>query len=877
MALLTQSFDGAQTFFIDSARMNGAAQCMISAVDLFFKHKPAIGQNFSGTQMPGVSLFIAETMYGVPRITRQSGIFTDQVARVPYLNIQTSSNASLPTRFRFGMPILVDTDKEYSFIWRFDLHDQFVLWTSKQGDLLVGTNTISPGPSGRYIGNYYEFMNTFVADDSTDLDQYLANWKSISDTDLKFNVHVARYSHSGVPVTSNSSIDPSSITENLLANVEYSNSGASFDIRFGSYEYISFSQEKSVKSAFVGGQYVYQNTFSYPGGYYNNKTAINVATVANSITVTAATYLPNGSVFQWSSLFDSSAIAKKIVLVSGDVVNVRKVRSIVSNTVITLDEPVSFTNSIANFMITPVGTVSGFDKNSPFGVSESFILLANSTANSTVRFVNTTMEAISVSVGGSGYSNSDVIYFKGYEDIPYKVNGGYMAKANLVTNSTGGITTLYLSNCGCGFSNSSNVTVVVANSTSLANTTGNTSAGSGATFTYSIGATMETDMSPNIFRDCKVRNLDVGEFIPYLELRNPPGVSYKFEIQMNYLKKFTTSTSSGEEYFVNPYADVNRVPLAMYATNYTETTNNIPILPSKSNEFVIRYEDGSVNDKITNTDTNYSLSFHLLGNVTSNSDYTCTMIKGLPSVHFAKYIVNNDYTNENTDSGNAWSRHITKVFNFTRPAEDIRVYITAYRPANTDIKVYARVFKHEDTDAFDDKEWTLLELKEQPPLSSSVDSSDYVEMTYGFYQYPPDRTELTGLAKTTLDSATVAGSNTVWSNDLAAGSLILLRQELFPNNHIVAVVNAVASNTSLTLTEPISNSSLVAEGLKIDLINTPHQTFNNIQKDNVARYHNSSITKYDGYDTVMLKVVFLSDTPHRVPRIDSIQCTGLSA
>jgi len=878
MTVRAEVFNGAQTFFIDPTKVAGAQQVMISAINLYFKHKPAINANFSGASTPGVTLFIAETVYGVPRISRQSGIFNGEgIARVGYFDIQTSSDASIPTTFRFNMPVLVDTDKEYAFIWRFDQLDQFVLWTSKQGDILVGTtNQVSSGPSGKYTGNYFDFFNMFIADDTTDLDQYLKNWRPVSDVDLKFDVYLARFAHSGYPVGANSSIDVSLIHENELANTTYTSNITNFDIKFGSYEYVSYNQANSVKYAFVGGQRIFQNTFSYPGGYIATKTSHAVNCNSGNVIVTANTTLPNSSAFVWSDIFTANSNQKVVVFKSGNNYNIRNVVAILSNTQIRVDEPLTFTNSAAQFMITPTGTVSGFDKNSPFGISESFVQIANSTANSTVRFVNSTIESISITAGGSGYSNGDILYINGWEEVTNKVRGGYAAKANLVTNSTGGITDIYFSNLGCGFSNTAAMSATIANSTS-ANTTSNTSAGSGATFSYTVGATLLTELTPNIFRECKVRNLDVSEFIPYLELKNPPGSDYTFQIDMPYYKTTDAAVIGNNAYYVSANSEANRITLSMYATNYTESVQYVPVLPSKSNEYVIRYSDGSVNDKITNADSYSSVAFRLVGNVSSNSDYTCAMIKGLPSVHFSKYIVNNDYTNEHTDSGNAMAKHITKIFNFDRPAEDIRVFLTAYNPSNCDIKVYARIYKNEDPDAFDDKDWTLLELKGIPPRSSMADTSDYVEQTYGFYQYPQDRTVLTGIVSTSLSSATVTGSNTLFESELSVGSLVLLRQELFPNNHIVAVVNSITSNTSLTLTEAITNTSLVAEGLKIDKFTYPNQAFNNIQKDNVVRYHNTSNTKFDGYDKAMIKVVFLSDTPHRTSRIDSIQVVGLSA
>lgn len=880
MATFSTVFNGAQTFFIDPSTVNNATQVMISSVDLYFKHKPALTQNYSGVATPGVSVFIVETMYGVPRITRKSGIFTnDGMTYVGYYNINTSSDASVPTRFRFDMPFLVDTNKEYAIVWRYDYLDQFQLWTTVQGDVLVGTtNSISPGPSGKYTGTYYDFLNIFVADDDTDLDEYLKNWRPVSDTDLKFTIYVARYSHSGVSVTANASISDADVIEGGNANVSYGTNSYSYDIRFGSYEFLSFDQEKSTKFTFVGGQQIFQDVNPYPGGYQNNKTAHSVALTAGSNTITALSNLPDGSVFQWTNVFPAFKPGQKIVFKSGSNYNVRGIREIRSNTVITVDEPVTFTNATANFLITPTGQVTSFEKQSPFGINESYVMIANSTANSTVRFVNNTIETLSVSVGGSGYSNGDILYVQGFENITNRVNGGYKAIGNVATNSSGGIVTVYMSNSGCGFVNSGDVSYVIANSTS-GNTTSNTSAGTGATFTPSIGATVRTELTPNIFRGVKVRNIDVGEFLPFLELRNPPGVTYDFQIEMPYFRMTSALTYSGIEYYVSPNSVANRINITMYAANYTENMEYTPILPSKSNEFVIKYEDGSANDKVSNTESMYSLAFQLIGNVSSNSDYTCTMFKGLPSVMFSKYIVNNDATNEHTDSGNAWAKHITKVFSFERPAEDIVVYLTAYEPANTNLKVYARIHKDEDPESFDDKNWTLLEQKNTSDLSSSIDTSDYVELQFGFPQYAPTRTTLSGVGSTTLDSATITGSGTVFGSELATGDIILLQQDLFPNNHIVAVVDTVSSNTSFTITETISNTSLVAEGLRIDKIDSTYtqQAFNNIQKSNIVRYFNSTQTKFDGYDKVAVKVVFLTDDPHRVPRIDDIKATGVSA
>lgn len=83
------------------------------------------------------------------------------------------------------------------------------------------------------------------------------------------------------------------------------------------------------------------------------------------------------------------------------------------------------------------------------------------------------IKTITISAGGSGYSNTDTLRI-----VPSL--GGVNATATLTTNATGGIASLTITNNGSGFS-SKNPTVAVANST------GGTSAGTGATLVATAG------------------------------------------------------------------------------------------------------------------------------------------------------------------------------------------------------------------------------------------------------------------------------------------------------------------------------------------------------------------------------------------------------
>ena len=154
--------------------------------------------------------------------------------------------------------------------------------------------------------------------------------------------------------------------------------------------------------------------------------------------------------------------------------------------------------------------------------------------------------------------------------------------------------------------------------------------------------------------------------------------------------------------------------------------------------------------------------------ISSNNDFSAPFIDPeIIRTHFAKYVINNDYTDEHTNYGNAYSKHITSKVNFAteRFAEDLLVYLTAYRPSNTDIKVYARIHNSKDPEAFDDKDWTLLELVDGVGVFSSKDNSaDFREYTYNFTQFPNTDVTLVGTANVQQGQAFITGSGTLFSN-----------------------------------------------------------------------------------------------------------------
>lgn len=948
---IRQVLNFAQSFYVDPETVAGAREVGISSIELFFKQKPNPTGNKSGISNPGVDIFIVETTPDKRPVIEPIilGSYQQSIARVEYVNITVSANASRATKFKFSSPVKIQTGKEYAIVGKYDGNEDFVLWTSKQGDLLVGTNKVSPGPSGKYIGNYYTTLYV-TPQPGVVVPAVEPAWVPISDTDLKFKVNVARYAINGALVgntTVAANLSPNTVVYNGqppsqgpggTSNVVYGANSVQFNVATGYYEYVVFDR-KSSKPQVRGGELVYQNTVFWPGGAAN---PVTVSVTNGSTLIVANTLLPNGSAFNWNSIYSAGTENEYVVVISLNDdnpdkrrTNILEVVEISSNTVLKVASPADFTNSAAYFIKSPVGQVSHlnktlwYDRRYLFNRKQRFckktkqdlLTLKFSNANAVNRFVNDTINSVSISTGGTSYTNSDFIYIFGYEDNA-EVKTGYPGRANLVTNSTGGITAVYLTNVGCGFIERSNVKFVVCNTTTntttLTSSSANTTLGSGANLSITIGTVLRAEFDGDerkggFFSNCEIVNLEVYDVIPSANINNPTGVKWDFIHTLPYYVLNSSTTWLGLRYCIdNVSRNFNRT-CQLFKKNHLLTRNKA-VLVSRSNEFtIIDANTGNVhNPGANNTGGGGGIppggpggSGNVTINAVSNNDFVCVQPEDI-QLTFSRFNINNDYTFENTNYGNALSKHITTKVTFAqeRFAEDLIVYLTAYRPENTDIKVFARIHNSKDPEAFDDKDWTMLELRSGDIYSSSADSEDFIEMGFGFQQHPNTQLEFSGLVSiANQTTSNIEGSSTTFQSNAIANvqpkDVVKIYSVLFPNTYCVAVVNSVANDTQITLTKPIANADLIGDGFKMQLIgrvgNTtvaplgyPLQAFNNKLNDNVVRYYSSSMIEYDTYDTMQLKIVLLSDlqqvnvagantTPTTFPRVDDIRAVGVTA
>ena len=85
--------------------------------------------------------------------------------------------------------------------------------------------------------------------------------------------------------------------------------------------------------------------------------------------------------------------------------------------------------------------------------------------------------------------------------------------------------------------------------------------------------------------------------------------------------------------------------------------------------------------------------------------------------------------------GNALARYLTNTVTLAEGNDsgDLRVYLTAYRPSNSDVLVYYKIVARDDTQFMDDGDWQLMTISYNS-AKYSVNRGDLIE-----YEYAPGR------------------------------------------------------------------------------------------------------------------------------------------
>jgi len=244
-------------------------------------------------------------------------------------------------------------------------------------------------------------------------------------------------------------------------------------------------------------------------------------------------------------------------------------------------------------------------------------------------------------------------------------------------------------------------------------------------------------------------------------------------------------------------------------------------------------------------------------------------------------VINNVETNEYSKNGSAAAKYISRTLTLAEglDAEDIKVFVNAWRPVGTNVSVYAKILNSADSENFEDKAWSKLvsEGPNQSKFSSSEDRNSIVEYEYGFKK-TPDTTVLSGQAITTQGSTSVTGSGTNFQTDFNDGDLIkIVASDPETDYFITSVAGEPSSATALTVSEEVPFDSVGTIYAKVNASDINQAFQDRYAPDNFeVSYYNSSNEKFLGYQQLAIKIVMTSDSTNVAPRINDYRALAVS-
>ena len=375
-------------------------------------------------------------------------------------------------------------------------------------------------------------------------------------------------------------------------------------------------------------------------------------------------------------------------------------------------------------------------------------------------------------------------------------------------------------------------------------------------------------------------------------VRAKADVSVPSTTELNVALRGTKFDPAAETY---SYSDNNTTRIVLNAPTSTEVNKYNSYILSRSNELAQAtplYSNTSllVDKKSLKVDVTYRTTGNPYQSpIVKNSLINLFVINNLLSNNVqvvVKDSVGNDMTidSEVIGNGSSLSRHLGKKVNFAagRRAEDVRVYMTAYRPLDSDVKIYAKLYNSEDLEAFDDKVWSPLAYIGQNAnkYSSSEDSNDFIEYELGLQNYPEAANTLPIPFKTTYNSPNLVVTDPTRlnpSNYVVAGDVVRVFDSVFPDSNYVVVPVASANSTQIVLATAITSNNVVGNSITVEKVKYTTSAFNNPENDNICRYYNNDGAAYDTFNTMQIKIVFTGDFSYRAPKVDQLQVIGVSA
>jgi hypothetical protein len=376
-----------------------------------------------------------------------------------------------------------------------------------------------------------------------------------------------------------------------------------------------------------------------------------------------------------------------------------------------------------------------------------------------------------------------------------------------------------------------------------------------------------------------VDRFKIDAFVPKFSVNGPLGgtfnLSYKIAGESN------TLSSSFVSFSLN---DINRTNQISYVLSKSQEVDGTSLYGAEKKSLVAKVDVNVLSN------TSYTAPFVdcddidliVKKNYISNTySETRTYVSSANSSY--SYSMPN-YDTEVDRNGIAVSKYISKRINLGPGvyAEDLKTYILAYRPPGTNIRVYAKIHNSADIDSFDIKSWTPLELDQNnEKYSNENNKDDLIEYSYSFPQYPEILENLGEKNLAEYGNNIIVTNVSLVANCQQDDIIRVYKPGFAETNH--EVFQVLASNSStITLNKPIRNTDIVnglgqpSVSVGIDKLKYKQIAFNNIANDNVVRYYTTSKNEFDGYNTMQIKVVLLSDSSNKIPKLEQLQAIAVS-
>ena len=319
----------------------------------------------------------------------------------------------------------------------------------------------------------------------------------------------------------------------------------------------------------------------------------------------------------------------------------------------------------------------------------------------------------------------------------------------------------------------------------------------------------------------------------------------------------------------------------------TLSTNNKFVTPYIDNENILFHFDKNVINNLDSTEVSGTVTYNSSNNVVvgTGTTFLTQVFPGEYAYFGDEYrkvssvtnnvhlTVQNNFTTSNAVSQamtirneenpvgpySSESRYITKVvtLNDGFEAADLVTYLKINRPPGTSIKVYAKLLNENDTDAFDDKFYTPMELIGTETFT--LNQNEYKEEKYVVPSVAKTGGSelLSGTVATSNVSTTVTGTSTRFVEDLKIGDTIavgLARTE--------KVVATIANNTSLTVESVFSTLSSGEDVFRV--------------LNNTVAYTTPDGRTFQGYKYFAIKIVFLSSNPSYASKVKDLRGIALA-